>query len=99
MPGRRTEKETLSMEAVNPTLVYIVIFVPAVSVGFHVVWCVTPALHAPLMAVSSAISALVTVGALLAAARREGRVARFRGVIAVALAAVNVFGGFVVARR
>ncbi len=87
------------MEAVNPTLINFIIFVLAIYVGFHVVWNVTPALHTPLMAVTNAISAIVIVGAMLAAALTEGGLARFMGVLAVALAAVNVFGGFLVTRR
>ncbi len=87
------------MEAVNITLINFIIFVLAVYVGFHVVWNVTPALHTPLMAVTNAISAIVIVGAMLAAALTEGSLARFMGVFAVALAAVNVFGGFLVTRR
>ncbi|HXE18732.1 NAD(P) transhydrogenase subunit alpha [Castellaniella sp. UC4442_H9] len=87
------------MEAVNPTLVNIIIFVLAVYVGFHVVWNVTPALHTPLMAVTNAISAIVIVGAMLAAALTDGGLAQSMGTIAVALAAVNVFGGFLVTQR
>ncbi|MEO6984871.1 MAG: NAD(P) transhydrogenase subunit alpha [Paralcaligenes sp.] len=87
------------MEAVNPTLINITIFVLAVYVGFHVVWNVTPALHTPLMAVTNAISAIIIVGAMLAAGLTEGGLARFMGVFAVALASVNVFGGFLVTRR
>lgn len=87
------------MEAVSPTLINIIIFVLAVYVGFHVVWNVTPALHTPLMAVTNAISAIVIVGAMLAAGLTEGSLARYMGVFAVALAAVNVFGGFLVTRR
>jgi NAD(P) transhydrogenase subunit alpha len=71
----------------------------AIYVGFHVVWNVTPALHTPLMAVTNAISAIVIVGAMLAASMTEGWFARTMGVLAVALAAVNVFGGFLVTRR
>jgi NAD(P) transhydrogenase subunit alpha len=71
----------------------------AIYVGYHVVWNVTPALHTPLMAVTNAISAIVIVGAMLAAALTEGGLARGMGVFAVALAAVNVFGGFLVTRR
>jgi len=85
--------------AVNPTLMNFIIFVLAIYVGFHVVWNVTPALHTPLMAVTNAISAIVIVGAMLAAALTESNLARAMGVIAVALAAVNVFGGFLVTRR
>lgn len=87
------------MEAVNPTLINFIIFVLAVYVGYHVVWNVTPALHTPLMAVTNAISAIVIVGAMLAAALTTTTLAQFMGVFAVALAAVNVFGGFLVTRR
>jgi len=68
-------------------------------VGYHVVWTVTPALHTPLMAVTNAISAIVIVGAMLAAAQTETGLGKTLGVVAVALAAVNVFGGFMVTRR
>ena len=67
--------------------------------GYHVVWNVTPALHTPLMAVTNAISAIVIVGAMLAAALTETPLGKTLGVVAVALAAVNVFGGFLVTRR
>jgi len=87
------------MDAIHPTLLNLIIFVLAVYVGFHVVWNVTPALHTPLMAVTNAISAIVIVGAMLAAGMTEGGLARGMGVLAVALAAVNVFGGFLVTRR
>lgn len=87
------------MEMIDPTVVNLIIFVLAVYVGYHVVWNVTPALHTPLMAVTNAISAIVIVGAMLAAALTEGSLARGMGVFAVALAAVNVFGGFLVTRR
>ena len=71
----------------------------AIYVGYHVVWNVTPALHTPLMAVTNAVSAIVIVGAMLAAGLTEGALAKTMGVAAVALAAVNVFGGFLVTRR
>lgn len=87
------------MEAVSPTLINLTIFVLAIYVGYHVVWTVTPALHTPLMAVTNAISAIVIVGAMLAAALTQGGFAKFLGVAAVALAAVNIFGGFLVTRR
>ena len=66
---------------------------------FRSVWTVTPALHTPLMAVTNAISAIVIVGAMLAAALTETTLGRTRGVLAVALASVNIFGGFLVTRR
>ena len=87
------------MEAINPTITNLIIFVLAIYVGYHVVWTVTPALHTPLMAVTNALSAVVIVGAMLAAALTEGGFAKTFGVLAVALAAVNVFGGFLVTRR
>ena len=87
------------MDIVSPTILNLIIFVLAIYVGFHVVWNVTPALHTPLMAVTNAISAIVIVGAMLAAGLTEGTFARVMGVLAVALAAVNVFGGFLVTRR
>ena len=87
------------MELVSPTLTNLIIFVLAIYVGYHVVWTVTPALHTPLMAVTNAISAIVIVGAMLAAALTETALGKFMGVAAVALAAVNVFGGFLVTRR
>jgi NAD(P) transhydrogenase subunit alpha len=87
------------MDAINPTVVNLIIFVLAIYVGFHVVWNVTPALHTPLMAVTNAISAIIIVGAMLAAALTETTLGRTMGVAAVALAAVNVFGGFLVTRR
>jgi len=87
------------MDAVNPTTINLIVFVLAIYVGYHVVWNVTPALHTPLMAVTNAISAIVIVGAMLAAALTETPMGRAMGVLAVALAAVNIFGGFLVTRR
>ncbi len=87
------------MDAVSPTIINLIIFVLAIYVGYHVVWTVTPALHTPLMAVTNAISAIVIVGAMLAAALTITPLGKTMGVLAVALAAVNVFGGFLVTRR
>ena len=87
------------MDIVNHTVTNLIIFVLAIYVGYHVVWTVTPALHTPLMAVTNAISAIVIVGAMLAAALTEGLVGQIMGTVAVALAAVNVFGGFLVTQR
>ena len=87
------------MDIVSPTITNLIIFVLAIYVGYHVVWTVTPALHTPLMAVTNAISAIVIVGAMLAAALTETTLGKTMGVLAVALAAVNVFGGFLVTRR
>ena len=87
------------MDILSPAITNLIIFVLAIYVGYHVVWTVTPALHTPLMAVTNAISAIVIVGAMLAAALTETGLGKFMGVAAVALAAVNVFGGFLVTRR
>ncbi len=87
------------MDIVSPTILNLIIFVLAIYVGYHVVWTVTPALHTPLMAVTNAISAIVIVGAMLAAALTETKLGQTMGFLAVALAAVNVFGGFLVTRR
>jgi H+-translocating NAD(P) transhydrogenase subunit alpha len=87
------------MTGVEPTLLNLIIFVLAIYVGYHVVWTVTPALHTPLMAVTNAISAIIIVGAMLAAALTETPLGKGLGIAAVALAAVNVFGGFLVTRR
>ena len=87
------------MDPISDGLYNLIIFVLAVYVGYHVVWNVTPALHTPLMAVTNAISAIVIVGAMLAAALTETGLGKTMGTLAVALAAVNVFGGFLVTRR
>jgi NAD(P) transhydrogenase subunit alpha len=87
------------VEAISPIVWNVIVFVLAVYVGYHVVWNVTPALHTPLMSVTNAISAIVIVGAMLAAALTETALGKGMGVLAVALAAVNVFGGFLVTRR
>jgi H+-translocating NAD(P) transhydrogenase subunit alpha len=87
------------MDAVSPIVINLIIFVLAIYVGYHVVWNVTPALHTPLMSVTNAISAIIIVGAMLAAAMTETTLGKTMGVLAVALAAVNVFGGFLVTRR
>ena len=73
------------MEVVSPTILNLIIFVLAIYVGYHVVWTVTPALHTPLMAVTNAISAIVIVGAMLAAALTETPLGKTMGVLAVAL--------------
>jgi NAD(P) transhydrogenase subunit alpha len=87
------------MDILSPTVTNLIIFVLAIYVGYHVVWTVTPALHTPLMAVTNAISAIVIVGAMLAAAMTETTLGKTMGVLAVALASVNIFGGFLVTRR
>src|SRR5688500_6642529 len=75
------------------------IFVLACFVGYYVVWSVTPALHTPLMSVTNAISSVIVVGALIAAAAAGSAQSKWLGLIAVALASVNIFGGFAVTAR
>ena len=75
------------------------IFVLACFVGYYVVWSVTPALHTPLMSVTNAISSVIIVGALIAAAAGNSPYSKWLGLVAVALASVNIFGGFAVTHR
>lgn len=87
------------MSGVDPVVLNLTVFVLAIFVGYHVVWNVTPALHTPLMAVTNAISGIIIVGAMLAAGPKELDLGTVLGMLAVALAAVNVFGGFMVTQR
>ncbi|WP_421790165.1 NAD(P) transhydrogenase subunit alpha [Hyphobacterium sp.] len=95
------------MDAVDPVTLRLAIFVLAVFVGYYVVWSVTPALHTPLMAVTNAISSVIIVGALIAAAAPAlvgesdagSNFARGAGMVGVVLASVNIFGGFLVTQR
>jgi NAD(P) transhydrogenase subunit alpha len=95
------------MDAIDPTIFRLAIFVLAIFVGYYVVWSVTPALHTPLMSVTNAISSVIIVGALLAAAAKVAPgsqaghvwVSKGAGAIAAGLAAVNIFGGFLVTQR
>jgi len=88
---------------VDPAIYRLMVFVIAIFVGYYVVWSVTPALHTPLMAVTNAISSVIVVGALLAvgvaAIGTGSTVARLFGFIALILASVNIFGGFLVTQR
>ncbi len=89
--------------AIDPFVFRLAIFALAVFVGYYVVWSVTPALHTPLMSVTNAISSVIVVGALLAvgvaAVDSGSNVARLVGFIALTLASVNIFGGFLVTER
>jgi NAD(P) transhydrogenase subunit alpha len=84
---------------VDPTITNLVIFVLAVFVGYHVIWNVTPALHTPLMSVTNAVSSVIIVGAILAAGAPELDLGSGLGAVAVALASINVAGGFLVTQR
>ena len=84
---------------IHPLIIAITVFVLAVFIGYYVVWSVTPALHTPLMSVTNAISSVIIVGALLAAAPMDGGIAKIIGGVAVGLASINIFGGFTVTQR
>ena len=84
---------------IDPFVFRFAIFVLAIFVGYYVVWSVTPALHTPLMAVTNAISSVIVVGALLAVGISASGLATGFGFIALVLASVNIFGGFLVTQR
>ena len=88
---------------IDPTIVNLTVFVLAVFVGYHVVWNVTPALHTPLMSVTNAISSVIVVGALIAVAvpvmSDASWISKGLGFFALAMASVNIFGGFLVTAR
>jgi NAD(P) transhydrogenase subunit alpha len=89
--------------AIDPVIYELMVFVIAIFVGYYVVWSVTPALHTPLMSVTNAISSVIVVGALLAAgvalvASGSGLATTF-GFLALVMASVNIFGGFLVTQR
>ncbi|EKF42449.1 NAD(P) transhydrogenase subunit alpha [Nitratireductor indicus] len=85
--------------AIDPFVFRLAIFVLAIFVGYYVVWSVTPALHTPLMSVTNAISSVIVVGALLAVGISASGLATGFGFIALVLASVNIFGGFLVTSR
>ena len=89
----------LSGGAIDPFVFRFAIFVLAIFVGYYVVWSVTPALHTPLMAVTNAISSVIVVGALLAVGISASGLATGFGFVALMLASVNIFGGFLVTQR
>jgi H+-translocating NAD(P) transhydrogenase subunit alpha len=90
---------TSAAPEVNPFIFLLAIFLMAGFVGYYVVWNVTPALHSPLMAVTNAISSVIIVGAMLATGLATSYWAMLFGFIAVTLASVNIFGGFLVTHR
>ena len=83
----------------EPFLFLFTVFVLTCFVGFYVVWSVTPALHSPLMSVTNAISSVIIVGALIAAAAADVPGAKWLGLLGIVLASVNIFGGFAVTAR
>jgi len=91
--------QTQQVAGLDPLVVSLTVFALACFVGYYVVWKVTPALHSPLMAVTNAISSVIIVGALLAGGLGGFSFAKVMGFLAIALAAVNIFGGFIVTQR
>ena len=83
----------------DPFVALFSVFVLAIFVGYYVVWNVTPALHSPLMSVTNAISSVIIVGALIAAGPAGLDFSKVMGFVAVILASINIFGGFVVSQR
>ena len=100
---RSIAKETLEKSAVgadvDPFIMGLTVFLLACFVGYYVVWKVTPALHSPLMSVTNAISSVIIVGALVAAGPSMGGISSTFGFVAVVLASINIFGGFIVTQR
>ena len=83
----------------DPLVIGLTVFVLAVFVGYYVVWKVTPALHSPLMSVTNAVSSVIIVGALIAAGPLAVDFSKVMGFVAILLASVNIFGGFIVTQR
>ncbi len=86
----------------SETMIAVYVFVLACFIGYHVIWGVTPALHTPLMAVTNAISAILVVGAMVVAGSAEAETSAWiqaLGFLAMMLASINIFGGFVVTNR
>jgi NAD(P) transhydrogenase subunit alpha len=95
----QTNVESSTIIGVSPFIMGLTAFVLAIFVGYYVVWKVTPALHSPLMSVTNAISSVIIIGALIAAGQDLSGTAKIAGFIAIVLASINIFGGFVVTRR
>lgn len=98
-----TQSQAVQTAAAQPGVPFFVVgltvFVLACFVGYYVVWRVTPALHSPLMAVTNAISSVIIVGALIAVGLSDSFSSKLMGFLAVVLASVNIFGGFIVTQR
>ncbi len=84
---------------IDPFIFRLSIFILSIFIGYYVVWSVTSSLHTPLMSVTNAISSVIIVGALLAAGPIDSTISKYFGLVAVGLASVNIFGGFVVTNR
>ena len=89
-------QQTVTM---SPFMLGLTVFVLAIFVGYYVVWNVTPALHSPLMAVTNAVSSVIIIGALIACGLPTEGIPKILGFLAVMLASINIFGGFVITQR
>jgi len=94
-----TTVETIVHSGINPFIFATTIFVLACFVGYYVVWKVTPALHTPLMSVTNAVSSIIVIGAILAVGVSEVDKSSKLGAIAIFIASINIFGGFIVTQR
>ena len=100
MSGEASELVTSQAQTGGDPFIFLfTVFVLAVFVGFYVVWSVTPALHSPLMSVTNAISSVIIVGGLIAVGPAQLDFSTVMGFLAVTLASVNIFGGFIVTQR
>ena len=95
----QSSSQVAEYAGLSPIVIGLTVLVLAVFVGYHVVWSVTPALHSPLMGVTNAISSVIIVGGLIAAGSGGGGVSDVMGFLAVTLASINIFGGFLVTHR
>ena len=99
MDPTRIAEGAAAASATDPIIFLFTVFVLAIFVGYYIVWNVTPALHSPLMSVTNAISSVIIVGALIAAGPAELNFSKVMGFVAVTLASINIFGGFIVSQR
>ena len=94
-----TSAQAVEQVGLSPLVIGLTVLVLAIYVGYHVVWSVTPALHSPLMSVTNAISSVIIVGGLIAAGSGGSGVSDVMGFLAITLASINIFGGFLVTYR
>ena len=99
LANQATHMDAGGVGGADPLIFGLTVFALACFVGYYVVWKVTPALHAPLMSVANAISGVVILGAMVAAGPALLGVSKLMGFVAVVLAAVNIFGGFIITHR
>ena len=100
LAGETTQLITAQVSGGGGSFLFLfTVFVLTCFIGFYVVWSVTPALHSPLMSVTNAISSVIIVGGLLASGPAEMDFSKVMGFMAVTLASVNIFGGFIVTNR